>query len=557
MQVLIVLLFLATFQRISESETLTRVPAEAQAQRGTWTDGVIQKLWDERKRMGHTPLNVVTLEGHPGVQFLLKDESASLTKSLKHRSAWSLMLWALVNAKILLPNQTVYEASEGNTAVSEAYMCQLAGLRFVAVVPNTINKQVEANIRKYGGQVVKTEPEKYITAAETIANKTNGCYMNQFGYSGFAKEHHESGNFHLESLNIFHEIYQQMNTNPKGGPKYPHFIVQSPGTGGTIVSIGKYIKKYLVPTKVVAVDSEFSVIYDWLVHGKFEDEDGHSLFKPPGIPGAGSNDQMIFGKTTSLIRPVIDRAIKVPDIATAAAVMILKALKINGGPSTALNFIASLHLAVKERFRPPKNDPLKIATIIGDAADNYESTFLNRTWIAQNFREHGGLKVYDCWLGELEDSVKLGSDPLLFGPYACQHDQRISLDLNLGCNKSSNVVHHSCNRYVQENYALLTVAIKRWMGIAEAKQIICAQKLDKSRCAENTQLYYKIVAQCAVQQLKLKPCVGDAEDNDDGGAFLRAARTVPEVGEKFLNAGGGKKWRKALLARSWGRIFQN
>lgn len=42
-------------------------------------------------------------------------------------------MWAVVDGKIN-ENTTVYEASSGNTATSEAYMCQLIGVKFVAIV---------------------------------------------------------------------------------------------------------------------------------------------------------------------------------------------------------------------------------------------------------------------------------------------------------------------------------------------------------------------------------------------------------------------------------------
>lgn len=48
-------------------------------------------------------------------------------------------MWALLEGHIG-PNTTVFEASSGNTARSEAYFCKLIGLKFVAVVRCIINK---------------------------------------------------------------------------------------------------------------------------------------------------------------------------------------------------------------------------------------------------------------------------------------------------------------------------------------------------------------------------------------------------------------------------------
>lgn len=83
--------------------------------------------------MGHTPIVHLAIPGMPDVDFMFKNESASRTGNLKHRFSWALFMWALVEGHITA-NTTVYEASSGNTAASEAYMAQLIGVPFVAVV---------------------------------------------------------------------------------------------------------------------------------------------------------------------------------------------------------------------------------------------------------------------------------------------------------------------------------------------------------------------------------------------------------------------------------------
>uniref|UniRef100_A0A1I7WAH4 PALP domain-containing protein n=1 Tax=Heterorhabditis bacteriophora TaxID=37862 RepID=A0A1I7WAH4_HETBA len=135
--------------------------------------------------------------GQPHVDIVFKNESASKTGSLKHRYAWSLMMWALIEGHVqngsfknilslifiilfnysikyqmhkLLSYQlnfeninlvrrtttvmdklysltytllkfnnfrenssTIYEASSGNTAASLGYMCSLTGNKFIAI----------------------------------------------------------------------------------------------------------------------------------------------------------------------------------------------------------------------------------------------------------------------------------------------------------------------------------------------------------------------------------------------------------------------------------------
>jgi len=59
--------------------------------------------------------------------------------------------------------------------------------------------------------------------------------------------------------------------------------------GGTITSIGRYVHRYNLPTRVVGADSEFSLLYDYVKSGAFtsEKEGGHSQWNGPGVAGIG------------------------------------------------------------------------------------------------------------------------------------------------------------------------------------------------------------------------------------------------------------------------------
>ncbi|KAF1767846.1 hypothetical protein GCK72_007805 [Caenorhabditis remanei] len=104
--------------------------------------------------MGVTPIHVIHPPGLPALKIVFKNESASTTGSLKHRYAWALMSWALLEGHV--KNGThVIEASSGNTACSLGYMCRLLGLKFTAVVPDTIELVKVQRIEEQGGSVVR------------------------------------------------------------------------------------------------------------------------------------------------------------------------------------------------------------------------------------------------------------------------------------------------------------------------------------------------------------------------------------------------------------------
>jgi len=90
---------------------------------------------------------------------------------------------------------------------------------------------------------------------------------------------------------------------------------------------------------------------------------------------------------------VVDRVLKVPDLASVAGMQLLsERYAVSGGPSTGLNFLGALEVAIKTARRP-----VTVATLICDRGRNYSPTYYNRTWLAEHFRRHGGLAALDCW----------------------------------------------------------------------------------------------------------------------------------------------------------------
>ena len=114
----------------------------------SWEIQALQKIEADFRRSAETPLLRVALPATPGIHLYLKDESAHITGSLKHRLARSLFLYGLSNGWIH-HNTTIIEASSGSTAVSEAYFARLLALPFIAVIPRQTSAKKIAQIRRF------------------------------------------------------------------------------------------------------------------------------------------------------------------------------------------------------------------------------------------------------------------------------------------------------------------------------------------------------------------------------------------------------------------------
>ncbi|CAJ0956747.1 unnamed protein product, partial [Mesorhabditis belari] len=386
----------------------------------TWRREAIKTLWEERQKMIYTPLFKFNYPGLPTVDLIFKNETASRTETLKHRYAWALMMWALVEGHIG-PNTTVYEASSGNTAASLAFMCQLVKVRFIAVCPDTLEDKKFAHITKYGANIQKAPNAKRWNVAQEMAASSNGFFMNQFGNADKAEEFHESGTYSLESVNVFHEFLAQLDADPNQLVKQPDYFIMPVGTGGTLSSVGKYVKKYGIATRIIFADTQYSLMGDYAFSGRFSNVSGQNFVISPGMAGIGTlpTGIAVKGKTTSLDRGVIDRVMKIPDMASTAAMGVLQRLGINGGTSSGVNFVAMLSIAANEASKDP-HPRLTLSTLLADPGTFYTASYLNRTWINEEMAAHGGLLAYDCWRDVLENILQVGGDPLVIGIQRCQ-----------------------------------------------------------------------------------------------------------------------------------------
>ncbi|CAJ0603160.1 unnamed protein product [Cylicocyclus nassatus] len=386
-----------------------------------WRIQAVEKLWKEREEMGHTPLIKFQPKGLPNVDIFLKNETATPSQTLKHRFAWALLMWSIVDGKVN-SKSTVYDSTSGNTGASEAYMCTLVGLPFIAVVANELEQTKIDQITSHGGKIMKVEVSLRNFHAQDEAEKNNGFFLNQFGNAEYAEEFHESGNYSHESTNVFHEILAQLQEDDHQEKKIPDYFVHSAGTGGTISSVGRYVKRYNLPTRIVLSDSEYSLFHDYVIHNRFTNESGTKLWKPPGIAGIGYGynvKPVIYGETTSLTPSVVDESMKIPDIASTAAMYVLRGRGIGGGASTGLNFLVSLYKAIQEKDAHKNNGRLTIVTIICDPGEYYETTYFNPKWIDKMFADEGGFKGLKCWEDVINKAIDTGSDFLEEGLTQC------------------------------------------------------------------------------------------------------------------------------------------
>src|SRR5690606_11608300 len=213
-----------------------------------WVGRAVARIAADFRRSADTHLLTVPVPGFSNLDLYLKDESTHPTGSLKHRLARSLVLYGLCNGWIG-PETTLVEASSGSTAVSEAYVAQLLGVPFVAVIPNGTAAAKRELIRRYGGQcetVARTAD--MVPRARALAAEYGGHVLDQFTHAERATDWRGNNNI-AESL--FEQL--ALEAHPE-----PEWLVCGAGTGGTSATLGRYIRYRGFRSRLCVVDPEHS-----------------------------------------------------------------------------------------------------------------------------------------------------------------------------------------------------------------------------------------------------------------------------------------------------------
>jgi len=329
-----------------------------------WVNNAIALIKADYQRSADTHLIKLELDEFPYIDIYLKDESTHPTGSLKHRLARSLFLYALCNGNIH-KDTTIIEASSGSTAISEAYFARLLGLKFIAVMAKNTSQEKLSLIESYGGECHLVDSTEMIYAqSEVLAKQLNGYYMDQFTFAERATDWRGNNN-------IADSIFKQMALEAHSVPKY---IVASAGTGGTSATIGRYIRYNQLSCKLVVVDPQHSVFYDYYKNGdKSLVSESCSRIEGIGRPRV----------EPSFVASLVDKMIKVADIESINTMLWLEGvLGKKVGPSTGTNMVGVLQLA---RAMQKKGQRGSIVTLLCDRGDRYLNSYYSPEWVKLHF----------------------------------------------------------------------------------------------------------------------------------------------------------------------------
>jgi cystathionine beta-synthase len=310
--------------------------------------------------VGNTPL-VRLVHVTKGIRpvLLAKLEYFNPTGSVKDRMA----LYIVEDAErrgLLEPGGTIVEASSGNTGAALAMIATMKGYRCIVTMPDKMSDEKKNFMIALGAEVIVTptdvppdSPQSYYSLARRIAAETpNAWYPDQYNNPKNIEAHYYSTG---------PEIWKQT----EGQIDY---LVAGIGTGGTLSGAGRYLKERRPNIKLVAVDPEGSVFYEYFKTGRLPRP---HLYKVEGI----GEDHLVKAVDFSLI----DDIIQVDDKNSfLMARRLAREEGIFAGGSSGTAVWAALKLT--SYMDADKN----IVVILPDSGDRYLSKFYNDEWMRKN-----------------------------------------------------------------------------------------------------------------------------------------------------------------------------
>jgi cystathionine beta-synthase len=210
--------------------------------------------------VGRTPLirlNRIAAGLKP--QIWIKAEMLNPGGSVKDRIGIT-MIDDAENRGLLKPGGTIIEGTSGNTGMGLALVAAVRGYKCVFTTTDKQSKEKVDLLKALGAEVIvcptavePEDPRSYYSVAKKLAREIpNSFYPNQYDNPSNPEAHYQTTG---------PEIWEDSQG------KITHFVCGM-GTGGTISGVGKFLKEKNPGVKIIGVDPEGSLYYDFHKTGK-------------------------------------------------------------------------------------------------------------------------------------------------------------------------------------------------------------------------------------------------------------------------------------------------
>jgi cysteine synthase A len=206
------------------------------------TSGVLDSI-------GHTPLiQLKRASKATGCNIVAKAEFMNPGGSIKDRIARHIVLQAEKRGD-LVPGSTIMEVTSGNTGIALAMVGAMRGYRVVIIIPHTVSLERRRMIEFYGADLELLSKvnhiERALTQTEEIAAGRDDIFL--------PRQFANPDNIDAHRMTTGPEILRQLKGEVDA-------FVMGVGTGGTIMGVGRTLRKAGSHARIVAVEPDESAV---------------------------------------------------------------------------------------------------------------------------------------------------------------------------------------------------------------------------------------------------------------------------------------------------------
>ena len=303
------------------------------------TKRIFHPTMDEASRrlvsdfVGNTPFVQLT------DKIYAKLESVNPGGSIKDRP----VKWIIDDAEkndLLKPNDTIIEATSGNTGIALAMIGAERGYNIKIVMPCDMSEERKILLKMFGAELIEVDEgdfEQAINLKDEIASQKNYFSLNQFNNPLNVECHYKT---------TFKELLNHSLTIGK----YISAFISGTGTGGTIMGVQRGFSEFDTRVKMIAVEPAESPVMSGGEKGLH------------GIQGIGDCSQFLVE---------LDKIDEIITISTEDAKDRCKKLAHDNGLLVGIS--AGANILASERWVKKNNPDGIVFTILCDRGERYSS----------------------------------------------------------------------------------------------------------------------------------------------------------------------------------------
>jgi cysteine synthase A len=197
--------------------------------------------------IGHTPLiRMRRASGHTGCNIFAKAEFMNPGGSIKDRIARQIVFAAEKRGE-LRPGATIMEVTSGNTGIALAMVGAMRGYKVVIVMPKTVSEERRNMITSYGAELELLEKIGDMQGAIARSEEYAATHGDVF----LPRQFSNPDNIETHRTSTGPEIMRQLNGEIDA-------FVMGVGTGGTVMGVGRALRKAGSRARIVAVEPDES-----------------------------------------------------------------------------------------------------------------------------------------------------------------------------------------------------------------------------------------------------------------------------------------------------------